>query len=90
MNSDQDKIKKNQNNHKATPCKNSLPIPTAKVSERLTSEFGEVMAASAGDSLWNSIGSKFIVLYLFVIVLFYMVRFAASAWVAGARGIYGL
>ena len=39
---------------------------------------------------WDAVGSLFIVMYSFLAVLFYIIRFTVSVWDAGARGICGL
>lgn len=39
---------------------------------------------------WQSISSLIVAMWMFVTVLFYMLRFSASVWDAGQRGICGL
>ncbi|NTW99819.1 MAG: hypothetical protein HGB35_07830 [Geobacteraceae bacterium] len=91
MSPDRVKMENNSNKHKTTDRDDSLPGRVEGTDRCPASDFGEIgTQAVSGKSLWKSTVSLIIVLYSFVIVLFYMVRFAVSAWEAGARGIYGL
>jgi len=36
------------------------------------------------------LGARIIVMWIFLVVLFYLLRFSFSVWDAGVRGVYGL
>ena len=49
-----------------------------------------VTKSTIGHFSWNSTCSFAVVFLVFVMVLFYVIRFTVSVWDSGIRGIYGL
>jgi hypothetical protein len=85
-------MEKDKNNHEETQGHNCATCdgPADACAQRLSDVSGTEALPATGHSWWRTIGAAAVVVWVFAVVLFYMIRFVASVGDAGARGIYGL
>ncbi len=85
-------IEKDKNNHEAIQENDCATCggPADACAPRLSDASGTVALSATGHPWWRTIGATAVVVWVFTVVLFYMIRFVASVGDAGARGIYGL
>jgi hypothetical protein len=92
MDSERKVIEINKKDHESTQ-ENGFPGrdgPAEASAPPLSDSSGANALPATGRTWWRTIGAATLVVWAFMVVLFYMVRFVASVGDAGARGIYGL